>query len=86
MDFSSAEDLEKALQMNGKKLMGLEIKLEKAKSKEAIKENKKGMAHNSENLWMSEKLQWGLEVLLIAALLLSHGRSACFGLCVINSF
>lgn len=46
MDFSSAEDLEKALQMNGKKLMGLEIKLEKAKSKEAIKENKKGMAHN----------------------------------------
>lgn len=46
VDFSSAEDLEKALQMNGKKLMGLEIKLEKAKSKEAIKENKKGMAHN----------------------------------------
>uniref|UniRef100_A0A8C3EE03 Nucleolin n=1 Tax=Corvus moneduloides TaxID=1196302 RepID=A0A8C3EE03_CORMO len=41
VDFSSAEDLEKALQMNGKKLMGLEIKLEKAKSKETIKENKK---------------------------------------------
>ncbi|NXB35000.1 NUCL protein, partial [Eulacestoma nigropectus] len=41
VDFSSAEDLDKALQMNGKKLMGLEIKLEKAKSKEAIKENKK---------------------------------------------
>ncbi|NXA67022.1 NUCL protein, partial [Mohoua ochrocephala] len=41
VDFSSAEDLDKALQMNGKKLMGLEVKLEKAKSKEAIKENKK---------------------------------------------
>ncbi|NXP76902.1 NUCL protein, partial [Ramphastos sulfuratus] len=41
VDFPSAEDLDKALQLNGKKLMGLEIKLEKAKSKEALKENKK---------------------------------------------
>ncbi|XP_063195420.1 nucleolin [Chroicocephalus ridibundus] len=41
VDFSSAEDLDKALQLNGKKLMGLEIKLEKAKSKEMVKENKK---------------------------------------------
>uniref|UniRef100_A0A8C3UBB5 Nucleolin n=1 Tax=Catharus ustulatus TaxID=91951 RepID=A0A8C3UBB5_CATUS len=41
VDLSSAEDLDKALQMNGKKFMGLEIKLEKAKSKETIKENKK---------------------------------------------
>ncbi|XP_040469285.1 nucleolin [Falco naumanni] len=41
VDFSSAEDLDKALQMNGKKLMGSEVKLEKAKSKETIKENKK---------------------------------------------
>ncbi|NXL25237.1 NUCL protein, partial [Setophaga kirtlandii] len=41
VDFSSAEDLDKALQMNGKKLMGLEVKLEKAKSKEAMKEDKK---------------------------------------------
>ncbi|NXR55902.1 NUCL protein, partial [Hippolais icterina] len=41
VDFSSAEDLDKALQMNGKKLMGLEIKLERAKSKETMKENKK---------------------------------------------
>ncbi|NWI07207.1 NUCL protein, partial [Tichodroma muraria] len=41
VDFSSAEDLEKALQMNGKKFMGLEIKLEKAKSKETMKEDKK---------------------------------------------
>ncbi|XP_010123611.1 PREDICTED: nucleolin [Chlamydotis macqueenii] len=41
VDFSSAEDLDKALQLNGKKLMGLEIKLEKARSKETMKENKK---------------------------------------------
>ncbi|NXL50517.1 NUCL protein, partial [Podilymbus podiceps] len=41
VDFSSAEDLDKALQLNGKKLMGLEIKLEKAKSKETMKESKK---------------------------------------------
>ncbi|NXV42979.1 NUCL protein, partial [Uria aalge] len=41
VDFLSAEDLDKALQLNGKKLMGLEIKLEKAKSKETVKENKK---------------------------------------------
>ncbi|NXS03365.1 NUCL protein, partial [Oxylabes madagascariensis] len=41
VDFLSAEDLDKALQMNGKKLMGLEVKLEKAKSKETMKENKK---------------------------------------------
>ncbi|KAM6389234.1 nucleolin [Pluvialis apricaria] len=40
-DFSSAEDLDKALQLNGKKLMGVEVKLEKAKSKETMKENKK---------------------------------------------
>ncbi|XP_059678590.1 nucleolin [Gavia stellata] len=41
VDFSSAEDLDKGLQLNGKKLMGVEIKLEKAKSKETMKENKK---------------------------------------------
>ncbi|KFZ56261.1 Nucleolin, partial [Podiceps cristatus] len=41
VDFSSAEDLDKALQLNGKKLMGLEIKLEKAKSRETMKESKK---------------------------------------------
>ncbi|KAM7013349.1 nucleolin [Passerculus sandwichensis] len=41
VDFSSAEDLDKALQLNGKKFMGLEVKLEKAKSKEAMKEDKK---------------------------------------------
>lgn len=35
--------------------MGLEIKLEKAKSKETMKENKKGMAHNSEYLCASKK-------------------------------
>ncbi|NWU98896.1 NUCL protein, partial [Upupa epops] len=41
VDLSSAEDMDKALQLNGKKLMGLEVKLEKAKSKETIKETKK---------------------------------------------
>ncbi|NXI43591.1 NUCL protein, partial [Galbula dea] len=41
VDFSTAEDLDKALQLNGKKLMGSEVKLEKAKSKETIKENQK---------------------------------------------
>ncbi|XP_058668065.1 nucleolin [Ammospiza caudacuta] len=41
VDFSSAEDLDKALQLNGKKFMGLEVKLEKAKSREAMKEDKK---------------------------------------------
>ena len=46
MDFLSAEDMDKALQLNGKKLMGLEIKLEKAKIKESLKENKKGMTQS----------------------------------------
>lgn len=55
--------MDKALQLNGKKLMGLEIKLEKAKSKESLKENKKGMACNSEYLCTSKNgcnrsLEW----------------------------
>lgn len=43
--------------------MGLEVKLEKAKSKETIKENKKGTAHNSEYLCISKKSchNWALE-------------------------
>ncbi|XP_029471521.1 nucleolin isoform X2 [Rhinatrema bivittatum] len=40
-DFSSEENLQAALELSGKKIMGLEIKLEKAKSKEGIKEHKK---------------------------------------------
>lgn len=42
VDFSSEAELDKALKLNGKKLMGLETKLEKAKSKESLWENKKG--------------------------------------------
>ncbi|XP_062987849.1 nucleolin isoform X2 [Elgaria multicarinata webbii] len=41
VDFSTEAELDKALKFNGKKCMGLEIKLEKAKSKESIQENKK---------------------------------------------
>ncbi|XP_070802628.1 nucleolin isoform X2 [Pituophis catenifer annectens] len=41
VDFSSEAELDKALKLNGKKLMGLETKLEKAKSKESLWENKK---------------------------------------------
>ncbi|XP_026577445.1 nucleolin isoform X2 [Pseudonaja textilis] len=41
VDFSSEAELDKALKLSGKKLMGLEMKLEKAKSKESLWENKK---------------------------------------------
>ncbi|KAL8188227.1 UNVERIFIED_CONTAM: hypothetical protein K2H54_063852, partial [Gekko kuhli] len=41
VDFSSEAELDKALKLNGKKLMGLEMKLEKAKSKESLTQNKK---------------------------------------------
>ncbi|KAL7991129.1 hypothetical protein Chor_014559 [Crotalus horridus] len=41
VDFSTEAELDKALKLNGKKLMGLETKLEKAKSKESLWENKK---------------------------------------------
>lgn len=34
VEFSSEEDLEKALELNGKKVLGMEMKLDKAKSKE----------------------------------------------------
>ncbi|XP_003225545.1 nucleolin [Anolis carolinensis] len=41
VDFPSEAEMDKALKLNGKKLMGLELKLEKAKSRESIQENKK---------------------------------------------
>ncbi|XP_030071975.1 nucleolin isoform X2 [Microcaecilia unicolor] len=40
-DFSSEENLTAALELTGKKVLGLEVKLERAKSKEGIKEHKK---------------------------------------------
>lgn len=42
VDFSTEAELDKALKLNGKKFLGLEMKLEKAKSKESIQVNKKG--------------------------------------------
>ncbi|XP_016118303.1 nucleolin-like [Sinocyclocheilus grahami] len=41
VDFASEEELQKALGLNGKKLMGLPVKLDKARSKENSLENKK---------------------------------------------
>lgn len=42
MDFASEEDLQKGLELNGKKVMGQEVKLEKARSKEGSQDTKKG--------------------------------------------
>ncbi|XP_052445492.1 nucleolin isoform X2 [Carassius gibelio] len=41
VDFASEEDLQKALGLNGKNLLGQPVKLDKAKSKENSQENKK---------------------------------------------
>ncbi|KAG7217532.1 hypothetical protein INR49_021459 [Caranx melampygus] len=41
VDFSSEEDLQKALELNGKKFMGQELKLDKARSKDSSQEGKK---------------------------------------------
>merc|ERR1740131_111245 len=40
VEFSSEEDLEKALTLNGKKVLGMEMKLDKAKSKENSQQHK----------------------------------------------
>lgn len=42
VDFASEEEVQKALELNGKKLMGLPLKLDRARSKENAQENKKG--------------------------------------------
>lgn len=42
MEFASEEDLNKAFELNGKKVMGQEIKLDRAHSKENVQENRKG--------------------------------------------
>lgn len=42
VDFSSEEDLQKALELNGKKFMGQELKLDRARSKDSSQEGKKG--------------------------------------------
>ncbi|XP_047231175.1 nucleolin isoform X2 [Girardinichthys multiradiatus] len=41
VDFATEEDLNKALELNGKKVMGQEVKLDKARSKENSQEGKK---------------------------------------------
>ncbi|XP_026201748.1 nucleolin isoform X2 [Anabas testudineus] len=41
VDFESEEDMQKALELNGKKFMGQELKLDKARSKENSQEGKK---------------------------------------------
>lgn len=46
MDFESEEDMQKALELNGKKFMGQELKLDKARSKENSQEGKKGAIFN----------------------------------------
>ena len=42
MDFNSEEDMQKAMELSGKKVLGQEIKLDKARSKEAGPNDKKG--------------------------------------------
>ncbi|XP_026179105.1 nucleolin [Mastacembelus armatus] len=41
VDFASEEDMQKALELNGKKVMGQEVKLDKARSKDSSQEGKK---------------------------------------------
>lgn len=42
MDFASEEDMQKAMELNGKKVMGQELKLDMPRSKETTQEDKKG--------------------------------------------
>ena len=46
VEFSSEEDMQKALELNGKKFMGQELKLDRAKSKETSQDGKKGKNTN----------------------------------------
>lgn len=42
VDFETEEDLQKAMELNGKKFMGQELKLDRARSKDSSQEGKKG--------------------------------------------
>lgn len=42
MDFTSEEDMQKAMELNGKKFMGQELKLDMPRSKDASQDGKKG--------------------------------------------
>lgn len=46
VDFGSEEDMQKALELNGKKFMGQEMKLDRARSKDNSQEGKKGTRGN----------------------------------------
>lgn len=60
VDFASEEDLQKALALNGKKLMGQPLKLDRARSKEDSQESKKG---NVLQLTLSSSIQPSLDVM-----------------------
>lgn len=45
VDFASEEDMQKALELNGKKVMGQELKLDMPRSKDGSQEGKKGKIH-----------------------------------------
>lgn len=59
VDFSSEEDMQKAMELNGKKVMGMELKLDMPRSKETTQEDKKGKApppsHGAKILEMAPK-------------------------------
>lgn len=72
VDFASEEEVQKALELNGKKLLGLPLKLDRARSKENSQENKKGnylqlplnvnptMSRNDDSLSLTWTPMWKL--------------------------
>lgn len=50
MDFASEEDMQKAMELNGKKFMGQELKLDMPRSKDASQDGKKGAFMKAVNL------------------------------------
>ena len=42
VEFSSEEDMQKAMELNGKKVMGQELKMDRARSKDSAQDGKKG--------------------------------------------
>uniref|UniRef100_A0A8C0Y4W6 Nucleolin n=1 Tax=Cyprinus carpio carpio TaxID=630221 RepID=A0A8C0Y4W6_CYPCA len=57
VDFASEEELQKALGLNGKKLMGQPVKLDKAKSKENSQDSKK----DDDSFSLSRTLVWAYD-------------------------
>ena len=53
VDFASEEDMQKALELNGKKVLGQELKLDMPRSKEGSQEGKKGRTFLKESNWIS---------------------------------